>query len=56
VIRNAQQQLTQCLTDVCVANGPAYGQGFGLVNGADKHAHLADAAALFAALEKMLRA
>jgi phosphopantothenoylcysteine decarboxylase/phosphopantothenate--cysteine ligase len=56
VIRNAQQQLTQCLTDVCVANGPAYGQGFGLVNGADKHAHLADAPALFAALEKMLHA
>jgi len=56
VIRNAQQQLTQCLTDACVANGPGYGQGFGLVTGADKHAHLADAAALFEALEKLLRA
>ena len=56
VIRIAQQQLTQCLTDACVANGPAYGEGFGLVTGADGCAHLDDAAALFEALEKMLRA
>lgn len=55
-IRSAQKQMAQCLTDACVANGPAYGEGFGLVTGADKHAHLADAPALFDALEKMLRA
>jgi len=55
VIQNAQQQLTQCLTDACVVNGPAYGQGFGLVTGADQCAHLAGAAALFEALETMLR-
>ncbi len=56
VIRRAQQQLSQCLTDACVANGPAYGQGYGLVNGTDKHLHLDDTEALFKALEAMLRA
>jgi phosphopantothenoylcysteine synthetase/decarboxylase len=56
VIRIAQLQLAQCLTDACVANGPAYGEGFGLVTAADGCVHLADAPALFEALEKMLRA
>ena len=56
VIRIAQLQLAQCLTDACVANGPAYGEGFGLVAGADGCAHLADAPALFEALEQTLRA
>ena len=55
VIRNAQLQMTQCLTDACVANGPAYGQGFGLVNGAAENLHLAGAEALFKALEGLLR-
>ena len=55
VVRNARQQLAQCLTDACVANGPAYGEGFGLITGTDKHSHLADKSALFEALEKMLR-
>ena len=55
VVRSAQQQLAQCLTDACVANGPAYGQGFGLVTGADRCDHLEDTAALFEALENMLR-
>jgi phosphopantothenate---cysteine ligase (CTP) len=30
-VRQAEQQLTECRTDACVANGPAYGEGFGLV-------------------------
>ena len=30
-IHAAEQQLAQCLTDACVANGPAYGEGFGLI-------------------------
>ena len=54
-IRKAQQQLAQTLTDASVANGPAYGAGFGLVTGADNCTHLPGAAALFAALEQMLR-
>lgn len=56
VLRLAQQQMVQCLTDACVANGPAYGEGFGLVTGADKCAHLREMAELFAALEKLLHA
>lgn len=55
-IRSAQQQLAKCLTDACVANGPAYGPGFGLVNNTDGCTHFESDAALFAALDKMLRA
>jgi len=55
VLRVAEQQLTQCLTDACVANGAAYGEGFGLVSGAGRCAHLADRAALFEALAELLR-
>lgn len=31
VLRAAENQLRECRTDLCVANGPAFGQGFGLV-------------------------
>jgi phosphopantothenoylcysteine decarboxylase/phosphopantothenate--cysteine ligase len=54
VIQKAEDQLTDCGTDACVANGPAYGSGFGLVTGVEHCTHLKDAAALFAALEKFL--
>jgi phosphopantothenoylcysteine decarboxylase/phosphopantothenate--cysteine ligase len=54
VLRVAEQQLTQCLTDACVANGAAYGEGFGLVTGAGQCAQLADRAALFEALAVLL--
>jgi len=50
----ARQQIAECSTDLCVANGPAYGEGFGLVGGAGKPAHLASAPLLFEALEKFL--
>jgi len=55
VIRLAEDQISQCHTDACVANGRAYGDGFGLVTGAGAHAHLRDKAALFEALEKFIR-
>jgi len=48
----AQQQLARCRTDACVANGPAYGEGFGLVTRGN-HVHLADPPKLFDALEKL---
>ena len=51
----AKRQLTECSTDLCVANGPAYGEGFGLVGRAGKPAHLASGPLLFEALEKFLR-
>jgi phosphopantothenoylcysteine decarboxylase/phosphopantothenate--cysteine ligase len=55
VIRLAERQITECCTDACVANGPAYGAGFGLVRGGGEVAHLPDTAALFAALEEFIR-
>jgi len=55
VIELAQQQLAECRTDGCVANGPAYGDGFGLVTADGRQVHLADAPALFELLEKLIR-
>jgi phosphopantothenoylcysteine decarboxylase/phosphopantothenate--cysteine ligase len=54
VIHQARKQLAECSTDACVANGPAYGVGFGLV-GVDGYAHLPDTARLFEALDRLLR-
>jgi len=49
-VQRAQKQITDCSTDGCVANGPAYGRGFAIVTaGAQKHFATADK--LFAALE-----
>jgi phosphopantothenate---cysteine ligase (CTP) len=55
VIRLAEQQLAECRTDACVANGPAYGAGFGLVRAGRQCAHQPDELALFAALEQFMR-
>lgn len=56
VIREAQKQLATCLTDACVANGPAYGDGYALVRSGWELKHLADRAALFEELEKFISA
>jgi phosphopantothenoylcysteine decarboxylase/phosphopantothenate--cysteine ligase len=53
VLRAAKKQIADCATDFCVANGPAYGKGFGLVSAADGQKHFADAEKLFAALEQL---
>jgi phosphopantothenoylcysteine decarboxylase/phosphopantothenate--cysteine ligase len=55
VIELAERQMTECRTDACVANGPAYGRGFGLVKAGGGCTHLPDTAALFAALEELIR-
>jgi len=52
-LQAAQRQLADCATDFCVANGPAYGKGFCLVNAAGQK-HLATSEKLFAALSKLL--
>ena len=52
-VRAAQRQIAACATDFCVANGPAYGRGFNLVSPGGS-GHFADAAKLFAGLEKLL--
>jgi phosphopantothenoylcysteine decarboxylase/phosphopantothenate--cysteine ligase len=51
-LRAAAKQLADCATDFCVANGPAYGQGFNLVS-ADGRKHFAAMEKLFAALENI---
>jgi len=55
VIQLARRQIAECRTDACVANGPAYGDGFGLVSADGPAVHVADAPALFELLEKFIR-
>jgi phosphopantothenate---cysteine ligase (CTP) len=50
VIRLAEKQIAECRTDACVANGRAYGDGFGLVRAGQQCLHLADARELCRAL------
>jgi phosphopantothenoylcysteine synthetase/decarboxylase len=49
-IARGARQLAECRTDVCVVNGRAYGEGFGLVTGPAHCRHLADKKALCEAL------
>ena len=50
-LRAAKKQIADCATDFCVANGPAYGNGFSLVS-ANGQKHFPDRSGLFTALEK----
>jgi len=52
VLRLARTQVAECRTDACVANGPAYGPGFALVQAGGACGHLPDAAALCRALAR----
>lgn len=51
----AEKQIREYLTDACIANGPAYGEGFGLVESDGNRTDLADTKALFAHLAKLIR-
>ncbi len=53
-IERASRQIFENQTDACVANGPAYGDGFGLVT-AGGCADIGDAPALCRALEEFVR-
>jgi phosphopantothenoylcysteine decarboxylase/phosphopantothenate--cysteine ligase len=53
VLRLARKQLADCGTDACVANGPAYGRGFGLVAGG-RPRHFASPEKLYAGLAAWL--
>jgi phosphopantothenate---cysteine ligase (CTP) len=53
-VRRAAEQIAECKTDVCIANGAAYGEGFGFVREGGRSEHLSDVAALFAALGKLI--
>jgi phosphopantothenate---cysteine ligase (CTP) len=54
VLERANQQILESRTDACVGNGPAYGDGFGLLKADGDLTHLADKARLFEALAAML--
>jgi phosphopantothenoylcysteine synthetase/decarboxylase len=54
VLEAAQKQIQECRTDGCVANGPAYGKGFGLVRSGGELEEAADAQELFVSLEKLV--
>ena len=49
----ARKQIADCRTDLCVVNGPAYGEGFGLISHDIKEAHLPNPPVLFDVLEKL---
>lgn len=51
----ARAQIRENRTDACVANGPAYGEGFGWVTGAGEQEHLEGREQLYTALEKWMR-
>ena len=53
VIAKAAAQLAECRTDACVANGRAYGPGFGIVTPDGQCREAADDQALFTALESL---
>lgn len=54
VLAAAERQLRECRTDACVANGAAYGLGFGVITGPGQCAHVRELTTLFAALENLL--
>ena len=54
VIALARKQIAECVTDACVANGAAYGLGFGLVRRQGDCVHLETAPELFEALERIV--
>jgi phosphopantothenate---cysteine ligase (CTP) len=54
VIRQARAQMTDCRTDACVANGPAYGEGFGLLT-VSNILHEETMNGLFTALQEFIR-
>lgn len=54
VIEKAEQQLADNRTDACVANGRAYGGGFGLVTDKGQCAHFESAQKLCEALESFM--
>lgn len=52
VLRKAIQQIRENKSDACVANGRAYGFGFGIVS-EKSHEHFSDTHELYAALERI---
>lgn len=56
VLEKARRQIVENRTDACVANGRAYGEGFGLLDRDDRLRHAADRGELFAELRRLISA
>jgi phosphopantothenoylcysteine synthetase/decarboxylase len=54
VLAKAERQIVENRTNACVANGAAYGHGFGLVTGPGKHQHCETTKELLVTLERFL--
>jgi phosphopantothenoylcysteine decarboxylase/phosphopantothenate--cysteine ligase len=54
VVEKARRQVADCTINLSVANGPAYGSGFGIVSGTDIE-HVATDLDLFSRLDALLR-
>ena len=54
VLNQVARQFAEAGNDLCVANGPAYGPGFGLVEPSGRHTPLPDRPSLLAALADRL--
>lgn len=54
VLELARNQIAECRTDACVANGPGYGPGFAIVSSSAKMQHFATREELFRALKSLL--
>ncbi|MBG87270.1 MAG: DNA/pantothenate metabolism flavoprotein domain protein [Verrucomicrobiales bacterium] len=55
VLEKARRQLRESHSDYCIANGAAYGSGFGIVR-TDEHVHAETREVLFQKLEELLSA
>jgi phosphopantothenate---cysteine ligase (CTP) len=55
VVKLAQTQIAECRTNACIANGLAYGQGFGFITLEKEAIHLEDKNSLFETLAKRIQ-
>jgi phosphopantothenoylcysteine synthetase/decarboxylase len=56
VVHAGKKQIASSATNACVLNGPAYGEGFGLLKPDGTCTHLENKTALFEALERSIHA
>lgn len=54
VLAKARQQIKENNTTACVANGGAYGEGFGIINAAGDHVHAASSLELYERLGRLI--
>lgn len=54
VLRAGENQIRECRTDACVVNGPAYGDGLGLITGPGQCEPMAGQPELFEALAQLI--